>query len=60
MQPIPREQMGKYIPVAMNIHAKKEEPISKQWMGKHTTIGVLLEIVFSLQSVQSVHKEEFS
>jgi hypothetical protein len=31
-------------------HATIEEPISKQWIGKHTTIGVLLEMVFSARA----------
>jgi hypothetical protein len=37
-----------------------EKPVSKQRMGKQKTIGVLLETVFSIRSVQSGYKEEFS
>jgi hypothetical protein len=44
----------------MNTHVTIEEPVSKQRNGKHTTIGVLLEMVFSVRSVQSGYKEEFS
>jgi hypothetical protein len=40
------------IPAEMNIHATTEEPISKQRIGNHTTIGVLLETVFSIRLVQ--------
>jgi hypothetical protein len=34
------------------------QPVSKQWISKHasTTIGLLLEMVFSLQSTQSGYK----
>jgi hypothetical protein len=46
--------------MATNMHATIEEPVSKQWIGKHTTIGVLLETLFSIRSVQSGYKEEFS
>jgi hypothetical protein len=40
----------------MNTHAKIEESVSKQRIGKHTT-GVLLETVFSVWSVQCDYKE---
>jgi hypothetical protein len=35
-------------------------PISKQWIGKHasSTIEVLLEMVFSIRSMQIGYKEE--
>jgi hypothetical protein len=42
------------------MHATIEEPVSKQRFCKHTITGVLLEIVFSVRSVQSGYKEEFS
>jgi hypothetical protein len=60
MQPVSREWICKHIPVVTNMHAAIEKPISKQRVGKHTTIGVLLETVFSVWSVQSAYKEEFS
>jgi hypothetical protein len=35
--------------------------VSKQWIeNTPTTIGILLEIVFSTRSMQSGYKEEFS
>jgi hypothetical protein len=34
--------------------------VSKQRIGKHAKIGVLLETVFSVWYVQSGYKEEFS
>jgi hypothetical protein len=34
-----------------------EEPVSKQWIDKHTTIGVLLETVFSVRSMKKGYKE---
>jgi hypothetical protein len=36
------------------------QPISKQWIGKHasTTTELLLETMFSIQSVQSDYNEE--
>jgi hypothetical protein len=43
----------------MNTYVTIEESVSKQRIGKHT-IGVLLEMVFSVQSVRSGSKEEFS
>jgi hypothetical protein len=43
----------------MNMHAATE-PISKQRNGKHTTIEVMLETVFSIRSVQNGYKEEFN
>jgi hypothetical protein len=44
----------------MNMRATIEEPVSKQRINKHTAIEVLLETVFSFQSVQSGYEEEFS
>jgi hypothetical protein len=44
--------LGKHFPAEMNMHANIEEPVSKQRIGKHTSIGILLEAVFSLRSVQ--------
>jgi hypothetical protein len=35
-------------------------PVSKQRIGKHIKIRVLLETMFSVRSVQSGYKEEFS
>jgi hypothetical protein len=35
-----------------------EEPVSKQWIGKHTTIGVLLETVFSVGAAPSLYNED--
>jgi hypothetical protein len=46
MQPVSRECLGKHIPAATNTHATIEEPVSKQQIGKHTAMGVLLETVF--------------
>jgi hypothetical protein len=40
MQPISKEHIGKHIPAAMNMHATIAEPVSKQCISKHTTIGV--------------------
>jgi hypothetical protein len=37
-----------------------EEAASNQGIGKHTTMGILLETVFSIRSLQSSYKEEFS
>jgi hypothetical protein len=37
-----------------------EEPVSNERIGKHITIEILLEIEFSVRSVQSGYKEEFS
>jgi hypothetical protein len=34
-----------------------EEPVSKQLIGKHTTIGVLLETVFSVGAVPRLYNE---
>jgi hypothetical protein len=50
---IARQWLGKHIPTATNTHATTEEPVSKQRIGKHTTIGVFLETVFSVRFVQS-------
>jgi hypothetical protein len=44
----------------MNSHAKIEEPVPKQRIGKHTTTGVLFKTMFSIRSVQNGYKEEFS
>jgi hypothetical protein len=54
---IARQVLGKHIPAATNTHATIEEPASKQQIRKHATIGVLLETVFSVRSVQSVYKK---
>jgi hypothetical protein len=48
MQPVSREQIGKHIPVATNTHSTIEESVSKQWIGKHTTIGFAGNGVFCL------------
>jgi hypothetical protein len=29
------QQFGKQVPAEMNMHATIEEPVSKQWIGKH-------------------------
>jgi hypothetical protein len=52
-----RQQLGKQVPVEMSLHAAKEEPVTKQRVGKHTTRGVLLETVFSVRPVQSGYIE---
>jgi hypothetical protein len=44
----------------MKTLATIEDPVSKQRIGKHTTIGILWENVFSIRLVQSGYKEEFS
>jgi hypothetical protein len=44
----------------MNTHPTIEESVYKQRIGKLTTIGVLLEMAFSIPSVQSDYKEGFS
>jgi hypothetical protein len=44
---------GKQFPAEMNTHATIEEPVCKQRIGEYTTIGVLLETLFSVRSVQS-------
>jgi hypothetical protein len=36
-----RERTGKHIPAATNAHEAIEEPVSKQQIGKHITIGVV-------------------
>jgi hypothetical protein len=56
---IASQRLRKQVPAEMNTHAPIEEPVSKQWIGKHT-IWVLLETVFSSPSVQTGYKEEFS
>jgi hypothetical protein len=58
MQAVFRERNSKHIPPTTYTHAI-EESVSKQRIGEHTTIGVLLETVFSLLSMQSGYKEEF-
>jgi hypothetical protein len=57
---IARQRLGKYIPAAMNTHSSIKEPVSKQRIGKQTKEGVLLEMVFSVRSVQNCYKEDFS
>jgi hypothetical protein len=42
----------------MNTQATAEEAASKQRIGKSTTIGVLLEIVFSVRFVQNGCKKK--
>jgi hypothetical protein len=34
------------------------QPISKQWIFKHASTTILLETVFSIQSMQSGYKKE--
>jgi hypothetical protein len=46
MQPVSREPIGKHIPAATNTHTTIEESVSKQRIGKHTTIGVVGNRVF--------------
>jgi hypothetical protein len=43
VQPVSRQRIGKHVPLAMNTN---------------TTIELLLETVFSTQSVQSCYKED--
>jgi hypothetical protein len=43
MQPVSKKRIGKHIPAATNMHA---------------TIELLLETLFSTQSVQRSHKED--
>jgi hypothetical protein len=43
----------------MNMQATLEYPVSKQRIGKYKT-GTLLETIFSIRSVQSGYKEEYS
>jgi hypothetical protein len=57
---VAKQLLGKHIPAATNKQATIEAPIPKQRIGKHTSIGVLLEMVFSVRSVQSGYNEEFS
>jgi hypothetical protein len=40
--------------------SERAKQYSKPLTGKHTTIGVLLGTVFSVRSVKSGYKEEFS
>jgi hypothetical protein len=54
---IARQRPGKHIPEATNVHATIGEPVSKQGIGKHTKIGVLLETVFSVRSAQVAIKK---
>jgi hypothetical protein len=54
MQPVSREWISKHIPTATNTHATIGEPVSKQRIGKHTTVGVVGNGVFCL-----VHAEWF-
>jgi hypothetical protein len=60
MQPVFRQQMSKHVLTPINTHATVEEPVSKQRIVEHTTIGVLLEVIISVWSMQSGYKEEFS
>jgi hypothetical protein len=53
------ERIGKHIPGATNTQSTIEEPVSKQRIGKHNS-GGMLQTVFSVRSVQSVYKGEFS
>jgi hypothetical protein len=55
---IAMQRLGKHIPSATNTHATTEETVSKHLKGKHTKIGVLLETVFSVRSVQSDYNRE--
>jgi hypothetical protein len=54
---IAKKRLGKHFPAATNTHATIEESFPEQQLGKHTTIGVLLETVFSVQLVQNGYKE---
>jgi hypothetical protein len=40
------------------MQATIEKPVSKQRNGKHTTIGVLLETVFSVEAVTRLHNKD--
>jgi hypothetical protein len=42
----------------MNMYTTIEEPVSKQRICKHTTIGVLLETVFSVGSASRLYNED--
>jgi hypothetical protein len=42
----------------MNVHTTIEEPVSKQRIGKHTTIGVLLENVFSVSGAPKLYNKD--
>jgi hypothetical protein len=42
----------------MNKHTI-EDPVSKQWIGKHKTIGVPLEMIFSVWSGKVVIKKSY-
>jgi hypothetical protein len=53
---IARKGLGKHIPAATNTHATIEEPVSKQRIGKHIIIGVLLETVFSFGPCRVVER----
>jgi spore coat protein CotH len=44
-------------PAEMNMQARIEEPVYKQQIRKHTTVGLLLETVLCIQSVQSGYIE---
>jgi hypothetical protein len=59
MMPESWQRLGKQVPAEMNTQATIEEPVSKHRIGKHT-IRVLLKTVFSVRSLQSGYKEEFS
>jgi hypothetical protein len=60
MQPVSRQRICKHIPPETNTHTTIEEPVSTKHIGKHTTIGILLETVFSVRCVKSGYKEELS
>jgi hypothetical protein len=50
---------GKHVPTEMKTHVTIELYFSKQRISKYTIIGTILEMVFSVLSVQSGYKEEF-
>jgi hypothetical protein len=46
MQTVSRERIGKHFPAATNTQETIEKLVSKQRIGKYTTIGILLETAF--------------
>jgi hypothetical protein len=46
-----RHRLAKHIPIATNMHAIIEEPVSKQRIGKHNNMGIVGNGVFSLCKV---------
>jgi hypothetical protein len=56
---VARQRLGKKVSAAIDIDATIEEPVSNNGT-VNTAIRVLLETVFSVWSVQSGYKEEFS